>query len=140
MSDRRCCRLILMCSIGNTGASVGSSLNITDTLCSSALHVSLPSRAIAHISILNASTSLLDPILCHETCDVDLRNRNGDTPLHIAVRNRWTEHPGLRLHLGSSYRLVTTNVQLRISWKPEQTHRASSLLCTANTQYSKSLQ
>jgi hypothetical protein len=51
-------------------------------------------------SIINASTTILDPLLCHDTCDVDLRNRlNGDTPLHIAVRQRWEEFEGLRLFL-----------------------------------------
>ena len=33
---------------------------------------------------------------------MDLRNRlNGDTPLHIAVRQRWEGSEGLRLWLGS---------------------------------------
>ncbi|WVQ94671.1 hypothetical protein IAU59_001751 [Kwoniella sp. CBS 9459] len=53
-----------------------------------------------HYAITNASTSVLETILGHETCDVDLRNRlQGDTPLHIAVRNRWEEHEGMRLYL-----------------------------------------
>ncbi|KAK1920895.1 hypothetical protein DB88DRAFT_501416 [Papiliotrema laurentii] len=53
-----------------------------------------------HYAIQYASTSVLEDILCHETCDVDLRNRlNGDTPLHIAVRQRWEDSEGLRLFL-----------------------------------------
>lgn len=52
-----------------------------------------------HYAVQNASTNVLETILCHDTCDVDIRNRNGDTPLHIAVRNRWEEHEGLRLYL-----------------------------------------
>ncbi|WVN84871.1 uncharacterized protein L203_100007 [Cryptococcus depauperatus CBS 7841] len=53
-----------------------------------------------HYAIQHASTNVLETILCHETCDVDLRNRlQGDTPLHIAVRNKWEESPGLRLYL-----------------------------------------
>ncbi|WWC69032.1 uncharacterized protein I206_102968 [Kwoniella pini CBS 10737] len=53
-----------------------------------------------HYAIIHASTSILEPLLEHETCDVDIRNRlQGDTPLHIAVRNRWEEHEGLRLYL-----------------------------------------
>lgn len=55
-------------------------------------------------SIIHASTSCLEPLLEHESCDVDLRNRlNGDTPLHIAVRTRWEEYDGLRLHLGTCW-------------------------------------
>ena len=55
------------------------------------------------IRIIQASTSVLEHILCHDTCDVDLRNRlNGDTPLHLAVRQRWEDMHGLRLHLGDS--------------------------------------
>nr|KIR47963.1 hypothetical protein I312_02477 [Cryptococcus bacillisporus CA1280] len=50
--------------------------------------------------IIHASTNVLEPILCHDTCDVDLKNRlQGDTPLHIAVRNRWDQYEGLRLWL-----------------------------------------
>lgn len=56
---------------------------------------------------MNGSTSILDTILSHETCDVDPRNRlNGDTPLHIAVRNKWEEAPGLRMYLGKFHPLV----------------------------------
>lgn len=53
--------------------------------------------------IQNASTNVLETILCHDTCDVDIRNRNGDTPLHVAVRNRWEGHEGLRRYLGASF-------------------------------------
>ncbi|WRT65313.1 uncharacterized protein IL334_002256 [Kwoniella shivajii] len=53
-----------------------------------------------HYAVIHASTSILEPLLEHETCDVDLRNRlQGDTPLHIAVRNKWEDHEGLRLFL-----------------------------------------
>ncbi|GFZ43009.1 hypothetical protein JCM24511_00727 [Saitozyma sp. JCM 24511] len=53
--------------------------------------------------VIHASTSVLEPILCHDSCDVDLRTRlQGDTPLHIAVRQRWEESPGLRLYLVES--------------------------------------
>ena len=60
----------------------------------------------SHRSITNASTDVLETILCHDTCDVDLRNRlQGDTPLHIAVRERWEGSEGLRLYLGEWTRL-----------------------------------
>ncbi|WVQ87928.1 hypothetical protein IAS59_001659 [Cryptococcus gattii] len=53
-----------------------------------------------HYAVIHASTNVLEPILCHDTCDVDLKNRlQGDTPLHIAVRNRWDQYEGLRLWL-----------------------------------------
>ncbi|KAE8539617.1 hypothetical protein D1P53_003551 [Cryptococcus gattii VGV] len=56
--------------------------------------------AALHYAIIHASTNVLEPILCHDTCDVDLKNRlQGDTPLHIAVRNRWDQYEGLRLWL-----------------------------------------
>ncbi|KAI9632221.1 ankyrin repeat-containing domain protein [Dioszegia hungarica] len=65
-------------------------INYTDGMGNTALH-----HAIIH-----ASTSILETILSHETCDVDPRNRmGGETPLHIAVRNKWEEAPGLRLFL-----------------------------------------
>ncbi|KAK8861213.1 hypothetical protein IAR55_002032 [Kwoniella newhampshirensis] len=68
-------------------------INVTDGLGNTALHY----------AIIHASTNVLETILCHETCDVDLRNRlQGDTPLHIAVRNGWEEHEGLRLYLVES--------------------------------------
>ena len=57
------------------------------------------------IRIIQASTNVLEHILCHDSCDVDLRNRlNGDTPLHIAVRQRWEGMQGLRLYLGECSR------------------------------------
>jgi hypothetical protein len=56
---------------------------------------------IAHNSIQNASTSVLEHLLDHDTCDVDPRNRlNGDTPLHLAIRGKWEDHEGLRVYLG----------------------------------------
>ena len=56
---------------------------------------------------------MLEDILCHETCDVDLRNRlNGDTPLHIAVRQRWEDSEGLRLFLGMWGRNPASRVQV----------------------------
>jgi hypothetical protein len=55
------------------------------------------------ISIQNASTSVLEHLLDHESCDVDPRNRlGGDTPLHLAVRGKWEDHEGLRVYLGES--------------------------------------
>jgi len=65
-------------------------VNYTDGLGNTALHY----------AIIHASTNVLEPLLEHESCDVDIRNRLArDTPLHIAVRQRWEEYPGLRLHL-----------------------------------------
>lgn len=58
-------------------------------------------RNAADSRITNASTGILEPLLEAEGCDVDLQNRlEGDTPLHIAVRNRWEEQDGLQLFLG----------------------------------------
>jgi len=55
-------------------------------------------------SIQNASTNVLDHLLSHDTCDVDPRNRlGGDTPLHIAIRQKWEDHEGLRVYLGMSF-------------------------------------
>lgn len=37
-------------------------------------------------SIIYASTTVLEHILCHEQCDVDIQNKlQRDTPLHLAV-------------------------------------------------------
>jgi hypothetical protein len=53
--------------------------------------------------VQNASTNVLEHLLDHESCDVDPRNRqHGDTPLHIAIRQKWEDHEGLRLYLGKS--------------------------------------
>jgi len=58
-------------------------------------------RANPH-SIMNGSTDVLEHILNHDSCDPDIRNRlAGDTPLHIAVRQKWEDHPGMRLYLGA---------------------------------------
>lgn len=57
-------------------------------------------RADVH-RIMNGSTDVLEHILDHESCNPDVRNRlGGDTPLHIAVRQRWEDQPGMRLYLG----------------------------------------
>ncbi|OWZ63153.1 hypothetical protein AYX14_06794 [Cryptococcus neoformans] len=70
-----------------------SDINQSDGLGNTALHY----------AIIHASTNVLELILCHDTCDVDLKNRlQGDTPLHIAVRNRWDQYEGLRLWLVQS--------------------------------------
>ncbi|WVR04157.1 hypothetical protein IAU60_001156 [Kwoniella sp. DSM 27419] len=68
-------------------------VNYVDGLGNSALHY----------AIMNASTGILELLLEHEECDLDARNRlHGDTPLHIAVRNKWEEHEGMRLFLVGS--------------------------------------
>jgi hypothetical protein len=60
-------------------------------------------RAVADNRIQNASTSVLEHLLDHDTCDVDPKNRlNGDTPLHLAIRGKWEDHEGLRVYLGKS--------------------------------------
>jgi hypothetical protein len=60
-------------------------------------------RACANTtSVKNASTDVLEYILNHDDCDPDLRNRlDGDTPLHIAVRDKFADHPGARLYMGT---------------------------------------
>ncbi|GHJ90333.1 hypothetical protein NliqN6_6735 [Naganishia liquefaciens] len=53
-----------------------------------------------HYAIMNASTTVLEHILCHEQCDVDLQNKlERDTPLHLAVKTEEDEREGLRLYL-----------------------------------------
>lgn len=47
-------------------------------------------------SIIYASTTVLEHILCHEQCDVDLQNKlQRDTPLHLAVRPFLAAFPSL---------------------------------------------
>lgn len=61
-------------------------------------------RDVADNRIQNASTSVLEHLLDHDTCDVDPRNRlNGDTPLHLAIKGKWEDHEGLRVYLGMSH-------------------------------------
>ncbi|RSH87657.1 uncharacterized protein EHS24_000170 [Apiotrichum porosum] len=56
-----------------------------------------------HYAVMNGSTDVLEHILAHDSCNPDIRNRlAGDTPLHIAVRNKWEDHPGMRLYLVGS--------------------------------------
>ncbi|BEI84649.1 hypothetical protein CcaverHIS002_0500500 [Cutaneotrichosporon cavernicola] len=56
-----------------------------------------------HYAVLHGSTDVLEHILDHDHCDPDIRNRlDGDTPLHIAVRQRWDDQPGMRLYLVGS--------------------------------------
>lgn len=68
-------------------------------------------REVADDRIQNASTSVLEHLLDHDTCDVDPKNRlNGDTPLHLAIRGKWEDHEGLRVYLGKSdLSLITRN-------------------------------
>lgn len=71
--------------------------------------------AIPDHSVLNGSTDVLEHILDHDHCDPDIRNRlDGDTPLHIAVRQRWEDHPGMRLYLGASS--LTATYHADSSW------------------------
>ena len=58
-------------------------------------------------SIQKASTTILEDLLTADDCDVDLQNKQGDTPLHIAVRQKWQDEPNLRFHLGDSLLLLT---------------------------------
>ena len=79
---------------------------------------------------MNASTNVLESLLEHESCDVDLRNRlHGDTPLHIAVRQKWEEHEGLRLHLGTPPipSPLLADGQSSRYWTREQARRTSTL-------------
>ncbi|RXK41852.1 hypothetical protein M231_00851 [Tremella mesenterica] len=63
-------------------------------------HVDGLGNTALHYAIMKASTGVLELLLDHEKCDVDLKNRlQGETPLHIAVRNKWEDQPGLRLYL-----------------------------------------
>lgn len=68
---------------------------------------------------MNGSTDVLEHILAHDSCNPDIRNRlAGDTPLHIAVRNKWEDHPGMRLYLGaldSGHTVMAVQVMHR-SW------------------------
>ena len=67
---------------------------------------------------MNASTTVLEMLLDHASCDVDLRNRlAGDTPLHLAVRERWEGQQGLRLFLGGCGGNTNTRVYL---WCPRE--------------------
>ena len=52
-------------------------------------------------SILNASTTTLDHILEHPSCDVDLQSYLGkETPLHLAVKLEEGGREGLKEYLG----------------------------------------
>jgi hypothetical protein len=54
-------------------------------------------------SITYASTTVLDHILEHDQCDVDLQNKlQRDTPLHLAVKIEENGREGLREYLGES--------------------------------------
>ncbi|KAI5450595.1 hypothetical protein NCC49_002854 [Naganishia albida] len=56
-----------------------------------------------HYAIIYASTTVLEHILCHEQCDVDIQNKlQRDTPLHLAVRTEEEGRQGLQLHLVES--------------------------------------
>ncbi|ODN76615.1 hypothetical protein L202_05264 [Cryptococcus amylolentus CBS 6039] len=56
-----------------------------------------------HYAIQHGSSDILETLLDHDSCNVDIKNRlQGDTPLHIAVRNRFEDQPGLRLYLVGS--------------------------------------
>lgn len=58
---------------------------------------------IEHNSVVYASTTVLDHILEHEQCDVDLQNKlQRDTPLHLAVKIEENGREGLREYLGGS--------------------------------------
>jgi hypothetical protein len=60
-------------------------------------------------SIIYASTTVLDHILEHDQCDVDLQNKlQRDTPLHLAVKIEENGREGLREYLGES--------QIRMPW------------------------
>ncbi|ORX36233.1 ankyrin repeat-containing domain protein [Kockovaella imperatae] len=77
-------------------------------------HVDGLGNTALHYAIIHASTSTLEPILCHDSCDVDIRNRqNGDTPLHIAVRQRWEDSEGLRLYLVQSLLEAGADTKIR---------------------------
>ncbi|KAJ9099273.1 hypothetical protein QFC21_004154 [Naganishia friedmannii] len=54
-----------------------------------------------HYAIIHASTSVLEHILCHDECDVDLQNKlQRETPLHLATEEDGRD--GLRLYLVES--------------------------------------
>ncbi|WOO85140.1 Ankyrin repeat-containing protein [Vanrija pseudolonga] len=54
-----------------------------------------------HYAVIHGSTDVLEHLLEHDSIHLDLRNRlQGDTPLHIAVRQRYEEHPAARLYIG----------------------------------------
>jgi hypothetical protein len=56
-----------------------------------------------YYSIIYASTTVLDHILEHDQCDVDLQNKlQRDTPLHLAVKIEENGREGLREYLGES--------------------------------------
>lgn len=53
------------------------------------------------LSVIHGSTDVLEHLLEAESIHLDLRNRlQGDTPLHIAVRQRYEDHPAARLYIG----------------------------------------
>ena len=81
----------------------------SSSLCVSYLPSSTPSSRAhlrlslypLHRSIIYASTTVLDHILEHDECDVDLQNKlQRDTPLHLAVKIEENGREGLREYLG----------------------------------------
>ncbi|KAL1410308.1 hypothetical protein Q8F55_004314 [Vanrija albida] len=56
-----------------------------------------------HYAVIHGSTDVLEHLLEHDSIHLDLRNRlQGDTPLHIAIRQRYEEHPAARLYIVGS--------------------------------------
>jgi len=45
-----------------------------------------------HIAARWNNTAALSQLLDHEHCNPNAQNKEGDTPLHIAVRNRYMQH------------------------------------------------
>lgn len=65
-----------------------------------------PNRsALDPLSVLHQSLSILDHLLTHEECDVDIQNRvQRDTPLHLAIKvEEGDGRFGLREYLGRSW-------------------------------------
>ncbi|WVQ74644.1 hypothetical protein IAR50_004245 [Cryptococcus sp. DSM 104548] len=67
-----------------------------------------------HYAIQHGSSDILETLLDHDSCNVDIKNRlQGDTPLHIAVRNKFEDQPGLRLYLVGSLLEAGADTTLR---------------------------
>ncbi|KLT38565.1 ankyrin [Cutaneotrichosporon oleaginosum] len=53
-----------------------------------------------HYAVIHGSTDVLEHIVDHDSCEPDIPNNlDGETPLHIAVRQRWEDQPGVRLYI-----------------------------------------
>lgn len=107
-----------------------TSLRVRQTFLHDALEHDINREVID--SALYGSTSVIESITCHEGCDIDPENKEGATPLHLAISSTFIEDPEARVIVVSE--LLDSGADTRSVCHPTFRMKIGRLIISCATQ------